>query len=142
MKASVSDLVTEKHQNEALQQLHQQQSRQQQDQIDRLERENGLLKHQLLAQKETAELQIEQMQLQVKQKEAIALQLEVSNSNIFISRQIPPPEQFRPSDKAAGVTDRHAATIEGSSSADSNNAAATISCQFSAKTRACGNAAA
>ena len=81
MKASVSDLVTEKHQNEALQQLHQQQSRQQQDKIDRLERENGLLKHQLLAQKEAAELQIEQIQLQLKQKEAIVLQLEVSSLN-------------------------------------------------------------
>ena len=79
MKASVSDLVTEKHQNEVLQQLHQQQSRQQQEKLDRLERENGLLKHQLLAQKETADLQIEQMQSQVKQKEAIVLQLEVSN---------------------------------------------------------------
>lgn len=90
MKASVSDLVTEKHQHEALQLLHQQQSRHQQEKIDLLERENGLLKHQLLAQKEAAELQIEQMQLQVKQKEAVVLQLEVRNLNALISRQFPP----------------------------------------------------
>ncbi len=81
MKASVSDLVAEKKQNDALQKLHQQQSRQQQEKVDRLEQENALLQNQLLAHKETADLQIEQIQLQLKQKEAIVLQLEVSSLN-------------------------------------------------------------